>query len=665
MADDDLKILVIDDDESVRFSLVGILEEEGYSLDEAATGEDGLELIRQNDYDILFSDIRLPGISGVEVLQRTRELKPDIDVVMLTAYASVDVAVNSLNLGSYAFVQKPYEMTQILALIERIAEKRRLQQENRDMVERLRETVSELNDANRQLIDKNKKLKEMDRMKSQFLSSMSHELRTPLNSIIGFADAMADGLCGEVNDKQVRYLTNIRNAGRNLLAIINDLLDLSKIRAGKFVLRRAPFPIDEAAIQSIETVSLLAQNREIDIKYEASPTGIMVNADRGTIQQVFINLLSNAIKFSPDGGKIFVRTKIRDNFMQASVTDEGVGISTDDQKLIFEEFRQVDSRLVREKGGTGLGLAICKNITDLHGGSIWVKSQPGEGSSFYFTLPLELVDKDSEENKASPEPKKVEMSADAPVILVVEDDPFSAEVMKLNLEPAYRVLTARTGAKALELIHENDICLVTLDVMLPDMDGWDVLNRLRSDPMTKDIPVVMVSVVDNSSLGVSLGASDYLIKPVDREKLIQTISRLSRNINRIPRVLVVDDDDDERDLLIGILKGERIDAIGLAHGEDVIPLLKKEGADLILLDLVMPGMSGFDVLRDLREGGFSLPVIIHSAKDMTHDELEFVSREADMFVKKSGTDVKELILDIRAQLESRKTELMNGGRSKE
>jgi signal transduction histidine kinase/CheY-like chemotaxis protein len=355
------------------------------------------------------------------------------------------------------------------------------------------------------------------RHKSEFLASMSHELRTPLNAVIGFSDVLLERMFGELNERQEEYVRDIRDSGRHLLDLINEILDLSKVEAGRMELEPAAVSLPGLLEYALAMVRERAARHGIAITLHVAPEVGVIWADELKLKQVVLNLLSNAVKFTPDGGSVDVRAEIAGAEAQVIVHDTGIGIDAADHERIFEAFQR-GGREARSEG-TGLGLTLSKRIVELHGGRIWMTSRPGAGSTFGFAVPM---------SHDVPEevPAAAAAERDMETVLVVEDDPHSAELLTVYLEGAgYRVTVARDGADGLEQARRLRPRAVVLDILLPRVDGWDLLARLKADPATADAPVVVVSMLDERGKGLALGAVEYLVKPVGREELLAALER--------------------------------------------------------------------------------------------------------------------------------------------
>jgi signal transduction histidine kinase/CheY-like chemotaxis protein len=357
------------------------------------------------------------------------------------------------------------------------------------------------------------------RHKSEFLASMSHELRTPLNAVIGFSDVLLERMVGELNERQEEYVRDIRDSGRHLLELINEILDLSKVEAGRMELEPGAVSLPGLLEYALAMVRERAARHGIELTLELAPEVGVIWADELKLKQVVLNLLSNAVKFTPDGGSVEVRAEIAGDEAQVIVRDTGIGIDAGDHERIFEAFQR-GGREARSEG-TGLGLTLSKRIVELHGGRIWMSSRRGAGSTFGFAVPVRQTAETTEEV-----PVIVAAERDMETVLVVEDDAHSVELLSVYLEDAgYRIAVARDGAEGLELARRLRPRAVVLDILLPRVDGWDLLGRLKADAATADAPVIVVSMLDERSKGLALGAVEYLVKPVGREELLEALER--------------------------------------------------------------------------------------------------------------------------------------------
>jgi signal transduction histidine kinase/DNA-binding response OmpR family regulator len=540
---------------------------------------------------------------------------------------------------------------------------KRLQQEQEQKVDQLVALTQDLDQGTRALAEANIQIRDADRMKSQFLANMSHELRTPLNAIIGFSEILLDRLVGEIPTKYVKFLHNIHTSGQHLLGIINDILDLSKVEAGKMDVHPESFRLASAIEGVLNVMHGLASKRRITFEVEAPDSLPPVATDPAKFKQILYNLLTNAVKFSQERSTVLVSARHLEaaesplgvEAFAVSVTDSGIGIAAADQEVIFHEFQQADGSATRQFGGTGLGLALVKKFVELQGGIVTLDSDVGRGSTFTVTLPLKAH---SIARPVAPLPGPLEALLPGDNrILVVEDDLVAYQSLSRSLsEAGYLPIRARHGEEALALARMLRPTAITLDLALPGISGWDVLKQLKGEPATKTIPVVIISMMDNRELGLTLGADDYFVKPVDRQQLVARLSEIAppREPSRKPRLLVVDDDPAIHEFLESELSplGYALDhALGGAEGLDHAIRTKP---DAIVLDLMMPDLTGFEVAAALKERHDTahVPIIVLTAKDVSDEERARLHGKIAALVPKGRAASTRLVETIR-DLESR------------
>jgi len=488
-------------------------------------------------------------------------------------------------------------------------------------------------------------LAEASRHKSEFLASMSHELRTPLNAVIGFSEVLLERMFGDLNERQEDYLEDIHSAGRHLLALLGDILDLSKIEAGRMELDLTTFPIDDILVQALSLVRERAALHGIRLTLEAAGGLGLVTADELRLKQVLLNLLSNAVKFTPDGGSIVLRAWRDAEEVDVTVTDTGIGIAPADQERIFDSFQQGE-RSASSSEGTGLGLTLSRRIVELHGGRLWLTSTPGEGSTFGISVPQPDADR-----VAGGEVWMVDDgSLTGPTVVVIEDDPRSAELVELHLRAAgLRAVGASTGEQGLDLVRAQDPVAVVLDIHLPGMDGWEVLTALKSDPTTADVPVVVVSVEPERGRGFALGATEYLVKPVSGEHLLAAVTRLlppPRADEQTPRlsVVVVDDDPLALKLVRSTLEPLGWEVHTCAGGQQAADLVRAVAPSVVVIDLLMPHVDGFAVIDELRPHRDSEgpPIVVLTAKSLTPQDRSRLEGRIAFVAEKAGIDLPGL-----------------------
>jgi len=496
------------------------------------------------------------------------------------------------------------------------------------------------------------------RAKSAFLANMSHELRTPMNAIIGYSEMLQEEFEDEGQDQYLADIGKIRTAGKHLLSLINDILDLSKIEAGRMDLLLERFDVGEMLRETVATAQPLMDAQGINFETRFADDLGVVRADLTKLRQAVLNLLSNAAKFTR-GGRAELRAEIVDDDgarrLRIAVEDTGIGIPADKLDHIFEEFSQADVSTTREYGGTGLGLAISRRFCRMMGGDITVASEVGKGSTFTVEIPANVDALEAARSSRSgieDQPAVTVTSGEGPLVLVVEDDPDARDLItRILTADGFRVATAEDGNRGLALAKELRPALITLDVMMPGMDGWGMLRRMKADETLSEIPVVMVTIVGDQAMGQALGASDYLQKPVDRPALLRSVRHhLS---SRSGDVLVVDDDADTRELLRRALEHEGMTVREAANGRDALARVAQRKPELVLLDLMMPVMDGFEFLRQLRgaETDGHVPVIVLTAKVLTDEESRELEAATIGVLSKHGADERTVAEEVRSILQ--------------
>jgi len=485
-----------------------------------------------------------------------------------------------------------------------------------------------------------------NRAKSNFLANMSHELRTPLNAIIGFSELLEDQTFGDLNERQRRYVTNVLTSGRHLLQLVNDILDLAKIEAGRVLLEPEPIDLTTLLHDMKRGLEPLATAKQQSFIVDVSENLPRLTADRAKVKQVLYNLLSNAIKFTKEGGQVRLqampaRADDGSEQVQVVVSDTGIGIAPQDLHRIFLEFEQVDSSYVRQQEGTGLGLALTRRLIEAHGGRIWVESTPDQGSTFTFVLPTTPTGASLEPWKPT-SVRSGEEEPDGPLVLVVEDDTTARELLShYLLEHGYRVAYAGNAAEALERARTLRPAAISLDIFLPDEHGLQVLSKLRADPTTKDIPVVVVSITDDRDLGFNAGAAAWLVKPVQRQQFIEVLDRLVPAGGNGRRVaLVVDDDREAVELATDVLRARGFEVLQAFGGSEGLAMAIHHSPSLIILDLNMPEVSGFTVAQQLRAHPRTrqTPILVSTALDLTGRQREELMRHVQTILPKGGAE---------------------------
>ncbi len=534
------------------------------------------------------------------------------------------------------------------------------------------------------LQEKNIELERASRMKSEFLATMSHELRTPLNAIIGFSEVLKDGLIGRMSDTQQEYIGDIFTSGQHLLALINDILDLSKVEAGMMALELETVDLNDLLYKSLAIVREKAALQHVKLELQEADGLGVVPLDKRKTKQIVYNLLSNAVKFSANGGTVTLSARrvardavglsssdwpthgfaLPDNayteFLEICVSDNGIGISREDMTKLFQAFRQIDSGLARKFEGTGLGLAMVKQLAELHGGTVAVASAEGQGARFAAWLPVRVA---LEEEEPAPARSEIvaplaRLAGSERIAMVVEDDDLAADLVRLLLEnEGFKVLRATSAESALLLAPQQALSLITLDLQLPGIDGWELLSRIRQDETLAHVPLVIISGMADTSIALTRGAAAVLQKPVSRLQLKVSLAGLGLQplAERTRTVLVVDDDPNAIDMIAALLPAPAYAVVRAESGEQAIVLARQLRPDLILLDLMMREISGFDVAEALQRDHDTacIPMLVVTAKDVTALEraaLNAHRNSAVGIVQKADFNSAAFIAEVRRAL---------------
>jgi signal transduction histidine kinase/CheY-like chemotaxis protein len=503
--------------------------------------------------------------------------------------------------------------------------------------------------------DKGEELAAASEHKSQFLANMSHELRTPLNAIIGVSEMLLEDARELERHDELEPLERVLRAARHLLALINDILDLSKIEAGKMELHPETFSVAALIEDVVTTIQPLAvKNRNALSVHCPADVGAM-HADQIRVRQCLLNLVSNANKFTEQGAVRIEARRSRDggkDWITIAVADTGIGMTPEQLERLFQEFVQADASTTRRYAGTGLGLAISRRFCRMMGGDITVVSESGRGSTFSIVLPAEVADAErAPVTRAAPAVREPTAAGSAAVVLVVDDEPTVREVTERFLvREGFSVVTADGGARGLQLARELHPAAMTLDVMMPDIDGWTVLAAIKGDPTLADIPVILMTIVDERNRGYALGAAEYMVKPVDRERLVAVLKAVAGDGGR--SVLVVDDDDVLRRGMRHALEkdGWRVSEAG--NGRGALERLAQLAPDVIVLDLVMPEMDGFELCDELRksEAWRRIPVVVITAKDLTEADRRRLNGGVERILQKDAPTRDEMLREVGAAL---------------
>jgi signal transduction histidine kinase/CheY-like chemotaxis protein len=513
---------------------------------------------------------------------------------------------------------------------------------------KVKERTRELVMTNQELQQANLKIREANRLKSEFLANMSHELRTPMNAIIGFTRLVQRKSADVLPLKQRENLEKVEISAKQLLGLINDILDLSKIEAGKMNLSIMPFDLASLVEACFSTVEPMIKRDRVRLVKEVSENLPEVLSDQDKLNQIIINLMSNALKFTEEG-EVKLSAALEGSLLKITVSDTGIGIPSQALKYIFDEFRQVDGSSTRKHGGTGLGLSITKKLVHLLGGTIDVSSVEGEGSNFTITIPM------GQKNEVFKEDAKLDEEAfvraemrGKNILLSIDDDPNVLILLREYLEnEGYYVVGALSGDEGIRKAKELKPFAITLDILMTHKDGWGVLNELKTDPATRHIPIIVLSILDNRELGFNFGTFDYLVKPFDKATILLALQRAFGHPAK--RVLVVDDEPDTVNLITQLLEDEGHQIRGAYNGEEVFRALEDEVPDIIFLDLLMPEMDGFEVIQRIKANPdwSDIPIIVVTAKDLTDADWTFLRQRVEKIIRKSGLVRKTLAKEVR------------------
>ena len=540
-------------------------------------------------------------------------------------------------------------------MLAQIQQREEALRDSHDQLEqRVEERTAELEAAKKEVeefscsvVRAKEEVERASKFKDQFLSTMSHELRTPLNAILGFSELLTDRRYGEMNERQSRYVNHIHTSGKHLLKLISDILDLSKIEAGRMEIVREDVPIDSVCAEVLSALQPLADKKSQALTRRVD-SALYVRADPTRFKQILMNLIGNAIKFSPERGRIELAARALDGQVIVEVRDDGPGIPPEDQQKIFEAFyRGAESGKAVE--GTGLGLAITERLVNMHGSQLEIDSRPGEGTCFHFSLPLVATPaaQSAQPATAWPEIRRT------PRIFVIEDDAASAHLIESQLSSSgYEAICCEHPRRARDLAAKHQPDAITLDLLMKPVHGIQVLLELKNDPRTAKIPVIVVTIVDQPAIGTALGADEYLIKPVEKAALLAALERcLAARPPKSPTrsILVVEDDAPTREVISEMLHREGYSVATAADGEQARASVTKSLPELVILDLLLPKVSGFELLSEWRANPRTadLSVFVLTSKELSKDEEKYLRMNSEYLYRKQQAWQDELISQLR------------------
>ncbi|MEA3209780.1 MAG: two-component system, sensor histidine kinase and response regulator [Chthoniobacter sp.] len=674
------RILTIDDSLTYLEFLSGHLEAEGYEVHKATSGQEGLDQLLSESFDCILVDLLMPNINGIEVCRRINDLRPKLDrplvVLMLTAQENKEDLTRALEAGADDFVGKSSDMAVLKGRIRALLRRKFYQEENQRILEELKnkeleavraraekeaaevraalaeqlqKTAQDLQHSRAELLIAKDAAEQANRAKSEFLANMSHELRTPLNSVIGFSNILLKNKAKNLRPEEINFLERIQVNGKHLLGLINQILDLSKIEAGRTELELTMVALDSVVRETVAQLEGQYRDKEVKLITELPESVAKLEADESKLKQIIINLVGNAFKFT-ERGAVTIRVVVEGEErrpLRIDVADTGIGIPKDRLEAVFEAFQQADASTTRTYGGTGLGLTISRALCHLMGYRMTVSSEVGKGTTFSvwlapgetgrngFAASVVSEAAPQEHEAQSPPPEEPGILRDK--LILVIDDEVDARVLLMQLieEFGCRVIAASSGEQGLRMAREFQPDLITVDLIMPHMDGWQLVKEFKGDGQLRRIPIVVVSIAAKEQRGRILGAVDFVEKPLLREELV---AALSRNLaGAQSKVLVVDDDPDARQLVTTFLAEEGLHAETAGNGCEALKMLEHFSPDLVFLDLIMPEMDGITFLDTIRADAryCHLPVVIITAKNLTPQEIRELTAETRGVIRKT------------------------------
>jgi len=554
--------------------------------------------------------------------------------------------------------------------LEEIVQKRT--QSLEEQTHELKQEVAYRRLAEESLVVAKEEAERAARAKSDFIANISHEFRTPLNAILGYCEILQYETKKFNRPDIIEDLKSIEVSGRHLLVLFNDILDFSKIQAGKMDLNLEDFKVLSLVEDVMSTIRPLARKNRNTISVTSQGNVRTMFSDSGRVRQVLLNLLSNACKFTEDGSvslKVSSETMDQTEWLTFSVADTGIGISQKMMPKLFKEFTQAENSTARKYGGTGLGLVISRRLCQMLGGDITVKSEPGKGTVFIAKLPADATESGNGTGviEASPseamtsleaeefqphhpsEPQKEDVPSDKNILLAIHNDPAECDLIRRFMEmEGFRVYTALNASEGLRLAHEVHPDVISLDVLMSEIEGWMVLSQLKEDPRLAPVPVVMLSVEDEKEKAIELGAADLLTKPIEWDQFLEVIKRQMNPRSIVSPILVVDDDATNRGALCRVLRREGLVVLEAVDGNVAMEMIEAEAPGLIILDLILPEFNGFDVLSEIskNDNWQQIPIIVITAKELSNEELKRLKKEVDCIFQKGDYSRNDLLKEI-------------------
>ena len=589
-------ILVIDDEQEIRNLCKKLLNKESYNVDFAENGRQGLDKLQNNSFDVALVDLKMPGLNGLELLKHIKNNHIKTDTIVLTGYASIETAVEAMRLGSYDYISKPFNISKLSLVVSRCIEKRKLSKEVNH-------------------------LRELDKLKSEFLTNVSHELKTPMNAIMGYTFLILDNIYGKLTKKQEKVLKKITANSKELLRMIENLLDLSKVNAGKMSLYKEKIKIKDIIQEIIITVEPLLKEKNLSIKKNIEKNLPLIISDKLRLKQILMNIINNAIKFTHQGKiTISISKVLSEKVLKISIADEGIGIAKENLDVIFESFRQIDGSITRKYGGTGVGLNLTKKLTELLGGTIEVTSTLNKGSTFTLTLPYQE--------------QELEKEAKGNLLIIDINQGVINRIRDFLGNAEYQVIGCQTKEEGIKLAKETNPFAIILDIMTAEQDSKTILKDLKNNPQTTSIPIIVLSSTETKSLALSSENKNYIIKPIKKENLLKKLEKLKKT--KESKAMIIDDDPLVIDTLGNVLKNENYTVTTTLNGQEAFEKINKEKPDILFLDLLTPEIHGFDILNKIYSDPKlnTISVTILADKDALRQKKPFIDNQVQGIIPK-------------------------------
>jgi signal transduction histidine kinase len=655
-----INILIVDDNKNNLFTLRTLIKEYiNVNIFEADSGSIALGILLEQPIDLIILDVQMPEMDGFETAKaiRARKKTQHIPIVFLTAaYKSEEFKEKGFAVGAADYLTKPIDapqlITRIKSYIRFINQDRKHKQE---LERKVQERTAELLESN-QLLQKEilerQKIEEQlkyakeeaeaaNLSKSRFLANMSHELRTPLNAIIGYSEMLTEDAEDLGQEDFIPDLNKIHTAGKHLLGLINDVLDISKIEAGKMNLFIESVDLDILINEVVGTIQPLIEKNANTLKVEGPQKIGEMQTDLIKLRQMLLNLLSNAAKFTEQGIirlQIDHQTHGNEKWVVFNVSDDGIGMTEEQQKKLFQPFTQADASTTRQYGGTGLGLTITKKFTEMMGGCIKLDSELGQGSTFTISLPAWQQDRTNKKSKQTEQ-----------MILIINENSIVCQSLQEDLSKlSYTVACATNGTEGIQLANKLQPHAILLDIQMPEMDSWELLSILKNDSQLAHIPVIMLSMAEQEKSGYAIKPTDYMVKPIQHEQLLMLLEKYSLNETSKNMVMIIEDDNVQRHTMVALFEFKNLQVLSAENGQVALQLLEHKKPSLILLDLVMPVMDGFEFLSHFQEKAEwrSIPIIVLTAKELSTEEYAHLNHYVKTIVSKKAYDQEQLILQI-------------------